>query len=386
MKTRTLRPATLAALCGILTLATGLARADITIERTTTVEGVGVMAFGNMSGTSKPTISGNKSRTDSDMKMKSKLVGCLARGAVGPSAEIALLDQDKLYHLNINKKEYTETTFEQMRERLQKASDQLNSTDERKQPAAVDQSKCEWMPARADVKKTGEKAQFGGYDSERVVITAAQPCKDKETGSICEVALVLDNWMSTSFTESAEVQRYYQAYAAKMGLDPSGSQDVSQRAKALFSQYKGIWAEIAGKMQNVKGYPVRSSFTLALGGAECKDPKAHQTQESSDKDSDSSNSPTALAGAVAGKLGGLFHKKKEDAPEATPAAAAVPATPVPPGDVALMTISSQLVSVSTNSASSEVFSVPADFKKIEPKIASRRGQQTLLRHFAADRQ
>jgi len=370
MKTRTLRPATLAALCGILTLATGLARADITIERTTTVEGVGVMAFGNMSGTSKTTISGNKSRTDSDMKMKSKLVGFLARGAVGPSAEIALLDQDKLYHLNINKKEYTETTFEQMRERLQKASDQLNSTDERKQPAAVDQSKCEWMPARADVKKTGEKAQFGGYDSERVVITAAQPCKDKETGSICEVALVLDNWMSTSFTESAEVQRYYQAYAAKMGLDPSGSQDVSQRAKALFSQYKGIWAEIAGKMQNVKGYPVRSSFTLALGGAECKDPKAHQTQESSDKDSDSSNSPTALAGAVAGKLGGLFHKKKEDAPEATPAAAAVPATPVPPGDVALMTISSQLVSVSTNSASPEVFSVPADFKKIEPKNAS----------------
>jgi hypothetical protein len=371
MKTRTLRPAAFAALCGILTLATSLARADITIERTTSVDGVGAMAFGNMSGTSKTTISGNKSRTDSDMKMKSKLVGFLARNAVGPSAEIVLLDQDKLYHLNINKKEYTEMTFEQMRERLQKASDQLNSTDERKQPSAVDQSKCEWMPARADVRKTGEKAQFGGYDSERVVITAAQPCKDKETGSICEVALVLDNWMSTSFTESAEVQKYYKAYATKMGLDPEGSQDISQRAKLLFSQYKGIWAEIATKMQNVKGYPVRSSFTLALGGTECKDPKAHQAQESSDKDSDSSNSPTALAGAVAGKLGGLFHKKKDE--DAAPAAAPAPAAPaaaVPPGDVALMTISSQLVSVSTNSASPEAFTVPADFKKIEPRNAS----------------
>src|SRR5262249_50110762 len=143
MKTRTLRPAAFAVLCGILTLATSLARADIAIERTTTVEGVGAMAFGNMSGTSKTTISGNRSRTDSDMKMKAKLVGFLARNAVGPSAEIVLLDQDKLYHLNINKKEYTETTFEQMRERLQKTSDQLNSADERKQPSAVDQSKCE---------------------------------------------------------------------------------------------------------------------------------------------------------------------------------------------------------------------------------------------------
>jgi len=368
MKIRTLRPAALAALCGILTLATGVAQADITLERTTAVEGVGAMAFGNMSGTTRTTISGDKSRTDSDMKMKSKIVGFLARNAVGPSAEIVRLDQDKLYHLNINKKEYTEMTFEQMHERLQKAADQMNSTDERKQPSAVDQSKCEWLPARADVKKTGEKAQFAGYDSERVIITAAQPCKDTETGSICEVALVLDQWLSTGFTESAEVQKFYKAYAAKMGLDPASSQDVSQRAKALFSQYKGIWTEIAAKMQNVKGYPVKSSFTLALGGAQCKDPKAQQAQQGQDN-SDSSNSPSAVAGAMVGKLGGLFHKKKDDADAPAAAPPAPVATPValPPGDVALMTVSSQLVSVSTNGASPDTFTVPADFKKQELK-------------------
>jgi hypothetical protein len=367
MKITTLRPAALAALCGILTLATGAARADITIERTTSVEGAGAMSFGNMSGSSKTTISGEKSRTDSDMKMKSKLIGFLARNAVGPSTEIVLLDQDKLYHLNINKKEYTETTFEQMKEQLQKAQDRMNSNEDKKQPSAVDQSKCEWLPARADVKKTGEKAQFAGYDAERLVITAAQPCKDKDTGSICEVALVLDQWMSTGFTESAEVQKFYKAYAAKMGLDPSSSQDVSQRAKALFSQYKGIWTEVAAKMQNVKGYPVKSSFTLALGGAQCKDSKAQQPSQDSDSSSDS-NSPSGLAGAMAGKLGGLFHKKKDDAD--APAAAPGPvATPVvlPPGDVALMTVSSQLVSVSTNSATPDAFTVPADFKKIELK-------------------
>lgn len=368
MKTRTLRPAALAALCGMLLLATGLAQADITLEHTMSVEGVGAMAFGNMSGTSKTTISGDKSRTDSDLKMKSKLVGFFARNAMGPSAEIVRLDQDKLYHLNINKKEYTETTFEQLHERMQKASEQLNSADDRKQPSAVDQSKCEWLPARADVKKTGEKAKFAGYDSERVVITAAQPCKEKETGSICEVALVLDNWMAAGFAESSEAQKFYKAYAAKMGLDASGSQDISQRAKLLFSQYKGIWSEIASKMQGVKGYPVKSSFTLAMGGAECKDPKAHQSQESQDSDS-ANNSPGALAGAVAGKLGGLFHKKKDDA-DSAPAAAAAPApvvsaVPLPPGDVALMTVASQLVSVSTNSASPDAFAVPADFRKTE---------------------
>src|SRR3984893_19227874 len=107
MRMRLTRTA-LAALCGILTLTAGIARADITLERTMAVEGVGAMAFGNMSGTTKTTISGDKSRSDSDIRMQSKIVRFLARNAMGPSADIVRLDEDKIYHLNINKKEYTE--------------------------------------------------------------------------------------------------------------------------------------------------------------------------------------------------------------------------------------------------------------------------------------
>jgi hypothetical protein len=366
MKTTLQRSHAVVALCGILTLGSTLAHADITMERAISVEGVGAMAFGNMSGTTRTTISGDRSRTDSDVKMQSKIVRFLARNAVGPSAEIVRLDQDKLYHLNINKKEYTETTFEQMREQLKKMSDQAASNDEHKQPSAVDESKCEWLPPKADVKKTGEKAQYAGYDAERIIITASQPCKDKETGSICEVALVLDEWFSSGFAESSEAQKYAKAYAARMGFDANTSQDVSQRAQAMFSRYKGVWTEIATKLQSVKGYPVKTSFTLALGGSECKSPQAQQAQSGSDNDS--SSSPGSVAGAVAGKLSGLFHKKKDDS-DAAAAPAAPAATPVtlPPGDVALMTISSQLVSVSTNSASADVFTVPADFKRTELK-------------------
>src|ERR1700738_3801525 len=307
MKMRLTRTA-LAALCGILTLTAGIARADITLERTMDVEGVGAMAFGNMSGTTKTTISGDKSRTDSDVKMQSKIIRFLARNAMGPSADIVRLDQDKIYHLNINKKEYTETTFEQMREQMKKLRSQMASAEEKKQPSAVDESKCEWLPPKAEVKKSGEKAQFAGYDSERVTITASQPCKDKETGSICEVALVLDEWLSTGFAEGTEAQKYYKAYAAKKGLDPSTPQDASQKAQALFGRYKGIWSEVATKMQGVKGYPVKTSFTLALGGPQCKNANAQRARPAPDGGGDTgasdSSSPASLAGAMAGKLGG----------------------------------------------------------------------------------
>jgi hypothetical protein len=369
MRTRLTQPAAMAALCSILTLTAGIARADITLERTMSVEGVGMMAFGNMSGTTKTTISGDKSRTDSDVKMQSKLVRMLAHNAVGPSAEIVRLDQDKLYHLNINKKEYTETTFEQMREQLKKMSDQMNSADERKQPSAIDESKCEWLPPKVDVKKSGEKATFAGYDSDRVTITATQPCKDKETGSICEVGLVLDEWVAPGFTESAEAQKYAKAYAAKLGLDASTSQDIAQRVQSMFGRYKGIWSEIVTKMQGTKGYPVKTSFTLAIGGQQCRNANVQQAQSGDNSDSSgSAGGPGGLAGAVAGKLGGLFHKKKDDSEAAAaPAAGTTTPVPVPPGDVPLMTISSQLVSVSTNGASADAFTVPADFKRQESK-------------------
>jgi hypothetical protein len=365
MKTQK-RRSTVLVLGSIWGFAAGTAQADITIERTTSVEGVGGMAFANMSGSSKTSISGDNSRTDSDMKMQSKIVGFLARNAVGPSAEIVLLDQDKLYHLNMNKKEYTETTFEQLRGQIQKMSDQTNSSENRQQPSAVDQSKCIWLPAKVDVMKSGEKGQFAGYDAQRVTVTATQPCQDKETGAICEIALVLDQWISADFAESTEARKFYSAYVAKMGMDFSNSQDASERAKALFSQYKGVWTEVAAKMQSVKGYPVKSSFTLGLGGPQCKNANSQQAQTS--QPDSTPQSPSGFASAVAGKLGGLFQKKKDtsDAPAAAPAPPAAPVA-MPPGDVALMTVSSQLVSVSTSAVSPDVFTVPAGFKKIEAK-------------------
>src|SRR5258707_4515040 len=95
MKTPKLRSTALVLMASILGFAAGTAQADISIERTTSVEGVGAMAFANMSGSSKTSISRDKSRTDSDMKIQSKIIRFLARHAVGPSGAIVLLHHDQ---------------------------------------------------------------------------------------------------------------------------------------------------------------------------------------------------------------------------------------------------------------------------------------------------
>lgn len=379
----------------LLALATGLASADITTEQKVSIQGIGPMSFADMSGTTRTAISGNRSRTDSDMVMQSKLVRFLARNAVGPTAEIVLLDNDKLYRLNLNKKEYTEQSFEELRGNMQKAlqGGKSDSAEARQQPSAIDQSKCDWLPPKSDV-KTGGKATIAGFDAQQIVITAEQPCKDKETGAICEIALTVDEWLASSFSTNEEITKYHKAYAQKLGLDAAG-QDASDRARAMFSQYKGVWEDIASKMKNARGYPVKSSFSLAIGGDQCKQAQSakQQSGEGADSGSNASSgsasssaassaptSPAELANQVGAKLGSLFHRKKSDSQTATansdtqsqtaasPAAAA--AATGPSGTIPLMTISSELVSVSTAPIPASAFDVPADFKKVERKGAT----------------
>jgi hypothetical protein len=355
--------AAVAILCGTL-LAITAAQADVTVESRFSVEGNGIMSAGNMSGTSKTTISGDRSRVDSDMQLNSRFMRVLAHGAMGPTAQIVRLDQGKVQQLDVKKKQYTEQTFEEMRAQMQKVTNQsvANGTNGKATPSVVDESKCEWLEPKATVKRTGQKANIAGFDAEEVQITASQPCKDKTTGAICEVALGLDEWLAPQFTSGEEAQVFGHAYAQRMGLDlRAANQDAAASAQAMFSRYKGIWTQIAGKMKEMKGYPVRSGFTLAVGGEQCQDAQTAQHSSSDGADA-AATSPSGLASQLTGKLAGAFFHKK--ASETSDQASA---PPIPAGTVPLVTITSELVSMSTAAVSPDSFEVPPGFKKIANK-------------------
>jgi hypothetical protein len=371
---RSLSGACLTALTTLV--ATGVSHADVTMEQRMTVEGAGLMSAANMSGTTRTTISGEHSRSDSDLQLQSRVVRMLAHGAGGPSADIVLLDQDKIYHLDLKKKTYSETTFAELRNRFQQATEQTKENPQQN-PQPVDDSQCEWLDPKVQVNQTGEKATIAGFEAQRLTISASQPCKNRKTGAICEMALGLDEWLAPQFTAGEEASRFQRAYAQKMGFDTAYSRDVSERAQKLFARYKGVWSELATKMKDVKGYPVKMSFALAFGGQQCKDNNAGTQQTADESSSQSSQSPPTSPGGLVGQLGGklagaLLHRKKEppadkSSGDATAAAnaTAAPASALPPGLVPLVTLTSELVSVSQEAVSPAVFALPADFKKVD---------------------
>jgi hypothetical protein len=365
----------------VLSACMRIASADVTTQQRISIDGIAGMSIANMSGTTTTIISGERSRTESDLQLQSKIVRMFARGAAGPHVDIVRLDLGKIDHLNVGKKEYTEMTFEQMREQMQKAMGQAGAAQNKEEPkpTSIDDSQCEWSDPKADVKRTGEKATFAGFDAQRLTITASQACKDKQSGQVCEFVLLLDEWLAPKFVASAETQKYTRAYAQKMGLGTEAtSHDIAERAQSMFGRYKGIWSEVATKTKDMKGYPVKTTFAFAVGGPQCQSAQTSNSSTSNSSDSSASQptNPAALAGQISGKIAGLFHKKSDTAPpadasagasgtdaSATPAVTAAP--PMPDGMVPVITMSSELVSVSTAAVDPSVFEIPADFKKVE---------------------
>lgn len=334
----------------------GVTQADVTIEEKMSVGGAGMMKMMNMSGKTVTVVAGTRARTDSDLTFESGMMRTLARGA-GQSSEIVRLDQDTMYSLDTRKKTYTETTFAERRAEMQKAMEQAQKGQASQQQATsgVDESEseCEWSEPKAEVHRTGEKAAIAGHNAERVTVMATQSCKNKKTDEVCDFGLMLDQWVAADFKASDEVQSYQMAYAERMGFGANASRDFAERAQSMFGRYEGLWKEVASKMSEVKGHPVKSSFGLGVGGPSCQ--TTQQTQAEG-----GSASPPSLGGALGGALGGMFGKKKE----AELAPAAVAPQVMPGGLMPLMTVSTELVSVNTASVDPAVFEIPAGYKKV----------------------
>jgi hypothetical protein len=390
------RESTLALAIGlVLASATLSAYADVTLEERIVIGGA--LKFANMSGRTVTTIAGDRSRVENELKLDSKMMRMFTPD-MGPTADIVRLDQDKVYSLNLKKKEYTEVSLAERRAEMQKMMEQAKQVQEQQPETAaapVDQSQCEWSAPRADVKRSGEKAPIAGYEGERVTITGTQTCTDKKTGSVCDFSLTIDQWLAPGFDAEAETLQFYKAYAEKMGFTTAMSQDAAQRAESLFGGYKGLWSEVGTQLRDVKGYPLKTAFALGVGGPQC------QTSEPASADgTQPSGAPTGgqgtdeaiataageaagqtaaekagestfggLAGKVGGKIAGsLFKKKKaEAAPTAETTAASATPAPAPaaaPGVVNVIEMAVELVSVNRNPASPSAFEVPAGFKKV----------------------
>jgi len=374
------------------------ARADVTVGQKTSMSLSGI----NIDIDSLERTSADKQRSDSTVRCH----GFLALFCHDvESGSIVRLDKQVEWQLQPKKKRYSERPFPTAEQRAQ-AQQQLDAAMEEMKKCPMPQAQnasqtgpdtthCQLSSPVLSVNGTDEHTTILGHDARKTSVVLSQTCTDAQTGDVCEIDYGFETWLTTDeIAGSDERTAFVKKYLQAQGLDPNNPQ-LQHTMERFMAPYADALKQLRGKAADLKGYPLRTTFYVALGGPHCGKAKQAQQQQAS---SGSRFSMHSLAtNAIAGGLSGLFHHgasainagsaggaaasgaANEAAEPAADAAAnsvtarsssdastaAAPA-PAPGSLVRVMSLITETTSIDTSSIPSDQFELPADWK-LEPQ-------------------
>ncbi len=321
------------------------------------------------------------------------------------SLDIERIDEGVTWHIDDKQRTYTESGLispEQWQtavKQQQAVYDKLRSCPAARS-AGPDTSKCEMSEPQIAVTKTADHATLLGHDAQRTNITLSQSCKVRETGEECQLAYEFDVWLTQDEIPGvADRRAFEQAYLKKQGM--SGDVMANPTMARAMAPYADSFRKLSAKSGDLKGFPLRTRFRFAYGGAHCRaggvpgnssPPSVASSAGSSARSSAESSTATAagwsategaerstgsgpagyIAGSTAGAfarslVGGLFAKHR----------ASESSSPTTPSESTLTTANGQTlqtfaemtletVSIDATAVSPAKFEVPAGYKKLTP--------------------
>jgi len=321
------------------------------------------------------------------------------------TTSIMRLDKDLIWELRPKKQQYSEMTFEQMREQMAQAMEQLKDVQESGSAGAlpISEEDCQWSDPKFESIDTGEKKHFANVKAKQHIITIEETCTVPESGQTCVLTWTMENWMAKRMPGDEETIEFNKALAEKLGTEEmlAGAQAMS---RALLSMFKSGWEEALDEMSELKGYPVKTVMQMEIGGESCtamsgqpiamdglwnnaleagvnsasQNAGYHAGQAISKETRDAMGNSVggSVAGSAAGAasselISGLFKKfgkrKKKTEPEPTATATAPAGAPSATGSTVLFRVTTELISINDDRISQDQFELPSGWKKVSWK-------------------
>ena len=313
----------------LITLAAATLYADVKTRDRTTVKFEGTLGrIFNLFGGGKPSegttaVKGNRKAT----------LG-------GTTGQIIDLSEEKVYDLDMKKKTYTVTTFEELRRRLREAAEKAKTEVEKEQPGTKEKQEPQ-KPAKEyeidfDVKDTGQKKQLAGYDTHQTIATVTIREKGRTLEEAGGLVMTTDMWLGPVIPQLKEIFDFDLKYARQLQGPEVAAISAEQMATmmAMFPLVGKATERMKKEGNKLAGTPLDT--TIAFETVLSKD-QLTQAQ------ADSSNQKSG------GGIGGLLAKKiiKKEEPKARST---------------IVTTHTEVLEVSTSASASDV-AVPADFKE-----------------------
>jgi hypothetical protein len=211
------------------------------------------------------------------------------------AGQIIDLAEERVYQLDMRRKEYTVVTFaemrrqmEEMRERLAQQTTQAGEAD---RPAGRDASQD--VEIDVNVQETGERKSIAGHDTRQVVLTLTLRQKGKTLEEGGGIVMTNDLWIAPAIAALDEVAAFQVKYAqavfgAAVAVDPRQASGIS----ALIPAFGSLAARLAEEGRKLQGTTLVSTTVIETVKSEA-DMKAAAEQ---------SGGGGGIGGALAGRL------------------------------------------------------------------------------------
>jgi hypothetical protein len=181
------------------------------------------------------------------------------------NGQIIDLAEEKIYDLDVRKKEYRVTTFEELRERMREAQEKAKKDMEREEGREdqADQPQKEWE-FDFDVKETGERKQIAGHDTRQVIMTVTVREKGKALEESGGFVMSSDSWLGPELPALKELADFDMRYYKQLyGADAFGmAAEQMAMVLAMYPALKQASDRLKQEGTKVQGTPLASTVTF----------------------------------------------------------------------------------------------------------------------------
>jgi hypothetical protein len=312
----------------LMTLAAAPAYADVKTRDKSTIKFEGMLGrMFNLFG-GKAAKEGIEARTAVNKNRKATMNDS--------TGNIIDLSEEKVYDLDMKKKTYTVTTFEELRRRMREAEEKAKKEAAKEEPGQKTEAEkpTKEYEVDFDVKDSGQKKQVAGYDTHNTIVTITVREKGKTLEEAGGIVMTNDMWLGPEIPQMKEFSDFDIRYWKQLQGPQAAAMSAEQMAAvlAMFPLVGKAMERMQKDGDKLKGSPLDTTTTV-----ESVKSKDQLTQAQSQG-----------SGSSGGGIGGLLAKKiiKKEEPKARST---------------IFTTHHEVLEVSTSVSPADL-AIPADFK------------------------
>jgi hypothetical protein len=201
------------------------------------------------------------------------------------TGEIIDLSEEKVYSIDVKKKEYSVKTFEQIRQEWRDNMEKAKAAQEKQEPQqkGEPQQPQKEYEVDFDVKETGQKKTLLGYDTKETIVTITVRQKGMTLEQGGGMVMTNDMWLAPRVPELKELQDFDMRYWKQLH-EGTGIPSMSPEQMAQIMASLPLFSKAMDRMQKdgdkIAGTPIDTTMTLEAVKDPQQDAQAQQQPSS----------------------------------------------------------------------------------------------------------